>query len=58
MGLADFHQGGREYVTILQEDQWTPAPWANIIANEGIWFSGHGDGRRLYLVGPIAVRTG
>ncbi|MEP6920109.1 MAG: glucoamylase family protein [bacterium] len=33
-GLGGFHQGGREYVIVLGEDQWTPAPWANIIANE------------------------
>ncbi|MEP6636067.1 MAG: glucoamylase family protein [Acidobacteriota bacterium] len=33
-GLGGFNQGGREYVVILGEDQWTPAPWANIIANE------------------------
>ncbi len=33
-GLGGFHQGGREYVTVLGEDQWTPAPWANVIANE------------------------
>ncbi|HET6893116.1 MAG TPA: glucoamylase family protein, partial [Pyrinomonadaceae bacterium] len=32
-GLGGFHQGGREYVAVLGEDQWTPAPWANIIAN-------------------------
>jgi cyclic beta-1,2-glucan synthetase len=33
-GLGGFHQGGREYVIVLGEDQWTPAPWANIIANQ------------------------
>ncbi|HEX4899473.1 MAG TPA: glucoamylase family protein [Pyrinomonadaceae bacterium] len=33
-GLGGFHQGGREYVIVLGADQWTPAPWANIIANE------------------------
>ncbi len=32
-GLGGFHQGGREYVTLLSADQWTPAPWSNIIAN-------------------------
>jgi cyclic beta-1,2-glucan synthetase len=32
-GLGGFHQGGREYVTLLGADQWTPAPWSNIIAN-------------------------
>jgi cyclic beta-1,2-glucan synthetase len=33
-GLGGFGQGGREYVIALGADQWTPAPWANIIANE------------------------
>ncbi|MGI8734706.1 MAG: GH36-type glycosyl hydrolase domain-containing protein [Pyrinomonadaceae bacterium] len=33
-GLGGFHQGGREYVIVLGADQWTPAPWANVIANE------------------------
>jgi len=33
-GLGGFHQGGREYVTLLGAEQWTPAPWANVIANE------------------------
>jgi cyclic beta-1,2-glucan synthetase len=34
-GLGGFNQGGREYVIVLGADQWTPAPWANIIANQG-----------------------
>ncbi|MFN2510212.1 MAG: GH36-type glycosyl hydrolase domain-containing protein [Pyrinomonadaceae bacterium] len=33
-GLGGFNQGGREYVIVLGADQWTPAPWANIIANQ------------------------
>ncbi len=33
-GLGGFAQNGREYVTLLGENQWTPAPWLNIIANE------------------------
>jgi cyclic beta-1,2-glucan synthetase len=32
-GLGGFNHGGREYVTVLGEGQWTPAPWANVIAN-------------------------
>src|SRR6185369_12572354 len=32
-GLGGFHQGGREYVTLLGAEQWTPAPWSNIIGN-------------------------
>ncbi|MBP9665386.1 MAG: hypothetical protein KBD94_12270, partial [Pyrinomonadaceae bacterium] len=33
-GLGGFSEGGREYVTVLGEGQWTPAPWLNVIANE------------------------
>ena len=33
-GLGGFHQGGREYVILLGANQWTPAPWSNIIANK------------------------
>lgn len=33
-GLGGFSQEGKEYVTILGEGQWTPAPWLNVIANE------------------------
>ena len=32
-GLGGFSHGGREYVTVLGEGQWTPAPWLNVIAN-------------------------
>ncbi len=32
-GLGGFDSNGREYVTILGEGQWTPAPWINVIAN-------------------------
>ncbi|HVT56909.1 MAG TPA: glucoamylase family protein [Thermoanaerobaculia bacterium] len=32
-GLGGFAAGGREYVIILGEGQWTPAPWINVIAN-------------------------
>ncbi len=37
-GLGGFAEGGREYVTILGEGQWTPAPWINVIANPGFGF--------------------
>ncbi|MGH9883496.1 MAG: GH36-type glycosyl hydrolase domain-containing protein [Pyrinomonadaceae bacterium] len=33
-GVGGFHQDGREYVIVLAAEQWTPAPWANIIANQ------------------------
>ena len=37
-GLGGFAERGREYVTILGEGQWTPAPWINVIANPGFGF--------------------
>ncbi|MEO8096705.1 MAG: glucoamylase family protein [Acidobacteriota bacterium] len=33
-GLGGFTQEGREYVVDLKDNQQTPAPWANVIANE------------------------
>jgi len=38
-GLGGFAEGGREYVTILGPGQSTPAPWINVIANEGFGFT-------------------
>ena len=32
-GLGGFADGGREYVTVLDEGLRTPAPWINVIAN-------------------------
>ena len=32
-GLGGFVEGGREYVVVLEGDQETPLPWANIIAS-------------------------
>jgi cyclic beta-1,2-glucan synthetase len=32
-GLGGFAPEGREYVTVLGEGQWTPAPWLNVISN-------------------------
>jgi cyclic beta-1,2-glucan synthetase len=37
-GLGGFSDGGREYVTILGEGQWTHAPWINVIANPSFGF--------------------
>jgi cyclic beta-1,2-glucan glucanotransferase len=37
-GLGGFVDGGREYVTILGEGQWTPAPWINVVANPNFGF--------------------
>ncbi len=32
-GLGGFQQDGREYVILLGPEQWTPAPWLNVVAN-------------------------
>jgi cyclic beta-1,2-glucan synthetase len=32
-GIGGFAEGGREYVIVLEGDQETPAPWANVIAS-------------------------
>jgi cyclic beta-1,2-glucan synthetase len=37
-GLGGFSPDGREYVIYLDNDQWTPAPWANVIANPSFGF--------------------
>ena len=37
-GLGGFASDGREYVTILGDGQWTPAPWINVIANPAFGF--------------------
>ncbi len=36
-GLGGFGDAGKEYVTILGDGQWTPAPWLNVIANEKVF---------------------
>jgi cyclic beta-1,2-glucan synthetase len=43
-GLGGFAAAGREYVTVLEEDQWTPAPWINVIANPNFGFQISADG--------------
>src|SRR5205823_3472046 len=37
-GLGGFADGGREYVIVLGEGQWTPAPWINVVANHDFGF--------------------
>jgi cyclic beta-1,2-glucan synthetase len=37
-GLGGFTRNGREYVTVLGEKQWTPAPWINVVANPAFGF--------------------
>ena len=32
-GIGGFAEGGREYVIVLEGDQETPLPWANVLAN-------------------------
>jgi cyclic beta-1,2-glucan synthetase len=37
-GSGGFAAGGREYVTVLGEGEWTPAPWINVVTNPGFGF--------------------
>jgi len=37
-GLGGFARDGREYVTVLGEGRWTPAPWINVVANPSFGF--------------------
>jgi cyclic beta-1,2-glucan synthetase len=37
-GLGGFAEEGREYVTVLEPGQSTPAPWINVIANPSFGF--------------------
>ncbi|MGB6552123.1 MAG: glucoamylase family protein [Candidatus Binataceae bacterium] len=43
-GLGGFAADGREYVTILGEGQWTPAPWINVITNPSFGFQVSAEG--------------
>jgi cyclic beta-1,2-glucan synthetase len=43
-GLGGFAADAREYVVILDEGQWTPAPWSNVIANPQFGFQVSADG--------------
>ena len=43
-GLGGFAAAGREYVTVLDEGQRTPAPWINVIANPHFGFQVSTDG--------------
>ena len=43
-GYGGFSAGGREYVTILDSGQTTPAPWINVIANPSFGFQVAADG--------------
>ena len=37
-GLGGFTANGTEYLTILNAQQWTPAPWVNVISNPSFGF--------------------
>ena len=37
-GLGGFTPDGQEYVTVLGEGQWTPAPWINVVTNPSFGF--------------------
>jgi cyclic beta-1,2-glucan synthetase len=43
-GLGGFSLDGREYVTVLEDRQWTPAPWINVIANPTFGFQVSAEG--------------
>ena len=43
-GLGGFAAEAREYVTVLKEREWTPAPWSNVIANPEFGFLVSADG--------------
>jgi len=43
-GLGGFDAAAREYVVVLREDEWTPAPWINVIANPQFGFLTSADG--------------
>jgi cyclic beta-1,2-glucan synthetase len=43
-GLGGFDKEGREYVVVLDDAQWTPAPWVNVIANPQFGFLSSADG--------------
>ena len=43
-GTGGFADNGREYVTVLQDGQTTPAPWINVIANPNFGFAVSAEG--------------
>ncbi|MDO8984651.1 GH36-type glycosyl hydrolase domain-containing protein [Cypionkella sp.] len=43
-GTGGFDLDGREYVTVLQDGQTSPAPWINVIANPSFGFQVSADG--------------
>ena len=43
-GLGGFDAEAREYAVVLDDGQWTPAPWINVIANPQFGFLVSADG--------------
>jgi len=43
-GLGGFAEDGTEYVTTLENGTTTPAPWINVVANEGFGFQVSSEG--------------
>jgi cyclic beta-1,2-glucan synthetase len=43
-GLGGFDREGREYVVVLDDAQWSPAPWVNVVANPQFGFLSSADG--------------
>jgi cyclic beta-1,2-glucan synthetase len=43
-GMGGFDSSAREYVVVLGDGQWTPAPWINVIANPQFGFLASADG--------------
>lgn len=43
-GLGGFAENGREYVTVLEGGNRTPAPWINVVANPQFGFTASTDG--------------
>jgi cyclic beta-1,2-glucan synthetase len=43
-GLGGFDAASREYVVVLDQNQWTPTPWVNVIANPQFGFLVSADG--------------
>ena len=50
-GLGGFANDGREYLTFLEGNERTPAPWINVVANPVIRLPGLDRWQRLHLVG-------
>ncbi len=43
-GMGGFDVAAREYITVLKDAEWTPAPWSNVIANPDFGFLVSADG--------------